>query len=424
MLEVIEGKPPLPALVPALRARAVRHRHRRRAGRQAARSEPRHRRAEPDARQQRRDAVERAAHPRPRRRLVPVDGHAGVAGHRRRHRRRRRRRARRRRDRARHAAAGGDRRRRQRRPRRAAPSRRCSRASPTRSSPPTNSTCRSATKGSTRSAAGWAPPDSSSTTTRRAWSTPPTGSRASSTSSRAASARRARSARARSPTMLERIETGAGDDTDLADIGGWLERVTDGNRCYLAVEERLVVSSILRAFPEEFVDHIEHHRCPRPGTPPDPEARSTSPTARRPTTSASGGSDPTGPTSRNSGFPARACSLRGQRPRGDASNLAMSSGVPCTTTCVRSVGRPKAISVISDGSPTTCTRARPSSRRRRGGRRHAGRHPRNTAGTSSCRPCSSAPPRARLHDVGRSDVASNRVEPCGRPRGGRRARTC
>ena len=100
---------------------------------------------------------------------------------------------------------------------------------------------------------------------------PPTACRASSPSSRAASARRARSARARSPTRLERIETGAGDDADLATIGGWLERVTDGNRCYLAVEERLVVSSILRAFPDEFAEHIEQHGCPRPARRPIPK---------------------------------------------------------------------------------------------------------------------------------------------------------
>ena len=61
---------------------------------------------------------------------------------------------------------------------------------------------------------------------------------------------------------LQRIETGTGTDADLETMGGWLLRVTDGSRCYLASEERIVVSSILRAFPEEFADHIEHQRCP------------------------------------------------------------------------------------------------------------------------------------------------------------------
>ncbi|MCB1015205.1 MAG: hypothetical protein KDB10_08820 [Acidimicrobiales bacterium] len=70
---------------------------------------------------------------------------------------------------------------------------------------------------------------------------------------------------------LERIETGAGDDRDLGIIAHWLERVTDGNRCYLAVEEQRVVSSVLRAFPDEFAEHIEQHRCPRPTRRPMPK---------------------------------------------------------------------------------------------------------------------------------------------------------
>ena len=70
---------------------------------------------------------------------------------------------------------------------------------------------------------------------------------------------------------LEQIELGAGDERDLEVISGWLQRVTDGSRCYLATEERLVVSSILRAFPEEFVEHLEQGRCPRPGRRPIPK---------------------------------------------------------------------------------------------------------------------------------------------------------
>lgn len=62
---------------------------------------------------------------------------------------------------------------------------------------------------------------------------------------------------------LERIEAGAGHDRDLDVIHHWLERVTDGNRCYLAVEEQSVVSSVLRAFPDEFAEHLELQRCPR-----------------------------------------------------------------------------------------------------------------------------------------------------------------
>ena len=70
---------------------------------------------------------------------------------------------------------------------------------------------------------------------------------------------------------LERIETGTGREADIDAINGWLPRVTDGNRCYLAVEERELVSSVMRAFPEEFVEHIEQHRCPRPRTLPIPK---------------------------------------------------------------------------------------------------------------------------------------------------------
>jgi NADH:ubiquinone oxidoreductase subunit F (NADH-binding) len=63
---------------------------------------------------------------------------------------------------------------------------------------------------------------------------------------------------------LARLEGGAGDQADVEEIGGWLEKVTDGNRCYLAVEEQAVVQSILRAFPDEVVEHMELGRCPRP----------------------------------------------------------------------------------------------------------------------------------------------------------------
>jgi NADH:ubiquinone oxidoreductase subunit F (NADH-binding) len=63
---------------------------------------------------------------------------------------------------------------------------------------------------------------------------------------------------------LARLEAGAGDETDVEEIGSWLAKVTDGNRCYLAVEEQAVVQSILRAFPDEIVEHMELDHCPRP----------------------------------------------------------------------------------------------------------------------------------------------------------------
>lgn len=70
---------------------------------------------------------------------------------------------------------------------------------------------------------------------------------------------------------LQQLETGGGGDEDIQGIGHWLQRVTDGNRCFLAVEEQQMVSSVLRAFPEEFAEHAELGRCPRPRTIPMPK---------------------------------------------------------------------------------------------------------------------------------------------------------
>ncbi len=65
---------------------------------------------------------------------------------------------------------------------------------------------------------------------------------------------------------LDRIRTGAGQDVDLGRIEERLRIVTDGNRCYLPVQERIVVSSILRAFPEDVAAHLEG-ACPSPRPP-------------------------------------------------------------------------------------------------------------------------------------------------------------
>ncbi len=62
---------------------------------------------------------------------------------------------------------------------------------------------------------------------------------------------------------LDAIEEGRGTDDDVTLIGAELRRVTDGNRCYLAVQEQVLVSSILRNFSEEFAAHLEG-ACPRP----------------------------------------------------------------------------------------------------------------------------------------------------------------
>ena len=70
---------------------------------------------------------------------------------------------------------------------------------------------------------------------------------------------------------LERIAGGRGGDRDLDIIAERLRVVTDGNRCYLPVEEQRVVASLLRAFPDDFATHIETGRCPRPRTLPVPK---------------------------------------------------------------------------------------------------------------------------------------------------------
>jgi len=72
-------------------------------------------------------------------------------------------------------------------------------------------------------------------------------------------------------SRLERIEGGVGTDADLQHIAHWLERVTDGNRCFLAVEERQVVSSIMQRFASEVDEHAQHGRCPRPRPIPLPK---------------------------------------------------------------------------------------------------------------------------------------------------------
>ena len=123
------GQAAAAALVPALRTRPVRHRPPTGMGSDTTLRLGRW--PEPDPRQQRRDAGQRAPHPRPRSRVVPLDGNPGVARHDRRHRRRRRHRPRRRRSRARHITARRHRRQSAAASPRSAPSRPCSPVWPT-----------------------------------------------------------------------------------------------------------------------------------------------------------------------------------------------------------------------------------------------------------------------------------------------------
>jgi len=70
---------------------------------------------------------------------------------------------------------------------------------------------------------------------------------------------------------LERLQLGTGTEDDVSRIVGWLPRVTDGNRCYLAVEEQQLVGSVLQAFPDEVAEHLEGRGCPRPRKLPMPK---------------------------------------------------------------------------------------------------------------------------------------------------------
>jgi len=57
--------------------------------------------------------------------------------------------------------------------------------------------------------------------------------------------------------QLIEIGRGRGSDAHLGEMNALLRDVTDGNRCYLGTEEQLLVSSLLREFPEDFAASIE-----------------------------------------------------------------------------------------------------------------------------------------------------------------------
>ena len=62
--------------------------------------------------------------------------------------------------------------------------------------------------------------------------------------------------------LLTRIAHGHGSDADLERIRTLLTSVTDANRCFLGTEVQQLVASVLREFPTEFVDHLERHQPP------------------------------------------------------------------------------------------------------------------------------------------------------------------
>jgi NADH:ubiquinone oxidoreductase subunit F (NADH-binding) len=61
---------------------------------------------------------------------------------------------------------------------------------------------------------------------------------------------------------LAAIEQGRGRDEELGAVNAALRSVTDANRCALGTEEQQVVSSILRAFPADISARLEHTAAP------------------------------------------------------------------------------------------------------------------------------------------------------------------
>jgi NADH-quinone oxidoreductase subunit F len=57
--------------------------------------------------------------------------------------------------------------------------------------------------------------------------------------------------------VLVGIAERRGSDRDLGRLNALLKSVTDANRCYLGTEEQVVVSSILRSFPEDIAAGLE-----------------------------------------------------------------------------------------------------------------------------------------------------------------------
>jgi NADH-quinone oxidoreductase subunit F len=63
---------------------------------------------------------------------------------------------------------------------------------------------------------------------------------------------------------LDAIAAGRGHDLDFAVIGERLNDVTSQTRCFLANEEQIVISSLLRTFPEDFAVELETPRAVDP----------------------------------------------------------------------------------------------------------------------------------------------------------------
>ena len=57
---------------------------------------------------------------------------------------------------------------------------------------------------------------------------------------------------------LDALAEERGTTLDIEIIGRRLADVTNQNRCYLGAEEQLMISSLLRRFPEDFTSELEH----------------------------------------------------------------------------------------------------------------------------------------------------------------------
>jgi NADH-quinone oxidoreductase subunit F len=62
---------------------------------------------------------------------------------------------------------------------------------------------------------------------------------------------------------LDDLQDGVAVERDVEEIWEWLAKVTDGSRCYLATEESQLVGSIIEQFPGEIDEHLTGDGCPR-----------------------------------------------------------------------------------------------------------------------------------------------------------------
>lgn len=57
--------------------------------------------------------------------------------------------------------------------------------------------------------------------------------------------------------ILKKIMDGDGEFRDISDIGARIMKLTDANRCFLPEQDQIVVASLLRTFPQDFLDAVD-----------------------------------------------------------------------------------------------------------------------------------------------------------------------